>query len=347
MTIQSQIYDTTTLLGVYDQVAPVSSYWLDLCFPTVVVSDDEFIDFEKLTENRKLAPLVIPTSQGVPIYDRSSTQTRLKPAYVKPKDAVSPSRAIRKSAASGGVLLPNISPSARFNAIVADIMRTHGNAIDRREEWMAAQAIINGTVTLKGDSYPERIVSFNRDTNLTVVLGSGARWGDAGVSIIGNLNTWRTRMQKAKFGGKTTRLTVGPDAWAVMALDPEIKAQMSTQYRGTDATLRLGVREGEEAEYMGNLGSLQVWVYSGYYEDVDGTAIDYMSSKDIILTGPNIKGVRAYGAILDVDANLQAMKVFPKMWKQQDPSALYIMTQSAPLMVPVNPNNTLKATVLA
>lgn len=347
MTIQAQIYDTSTLLGVYEEVAPVSSYWLDLCFQQVVVSDDEYIDFEKLVENRKLAPLVIPTAQGVPIYGRSSTQTRIKPAYLKPKDPVSPSRAIKKSAASGGVLKPNNGPKARFDAIVADIMRTHANAIDRRLEWMAANAIINGTVTLKGDSYPEQILNFNRDSNLTIVLGSGARWGDSGVSIMANLNDWRTRVNRAKFGGKTTRLTLGSDALAVFLKDPEVLKQLDTTLRGSQATLNTGLREGDEAEYIGQIGSLAIWCYSGYYEDENGSAVNYMSTKDVVLTGPNIRGIRAFGAILDVDANLQAIQVFPKMWKQQDPSALFIMTQSAPIMVPVNPNNSLKATVLA
>ena len=43
----------------------------------------------------------------------------------------------------------------------------------------------------------------------------------------------------------------------------------------------------------------------------------------------------------------QPLPVFPKMWDEDDPSATILMTQSAPLMVPVNPNNTLRARVLA
>lgn len=347
MTIQVNLYDTSTLLGVYQDVAPVSSYWLNLCFGSIVVSDDEYIDFEKLVENRKLAPLVIPTSQGVGIYDKASSVTRLKPAYVKPKDAVSPSRLIKKSAESGGVLLANQTPQQRGNAIVADIIRTHANAIDRREEWLAAGAILDGKVTLKGDNYPEAIVDFGRAANHTVVLGSGARWGDSGVSIIDNIQTWVDRVKKAPFGGIVNRITVGVDVWAVMRKDAELLKLLDTTIRGSNDVLNRSLRTGEEAELVGRLGNLEVWVYSGYYQDASGAAVNYMSPKDIVLTGPNVMGVRAYGAILDHDANLQALRVFPKMWKQPDPSVMYIMHQSAPLMVPVNTNNTLKATVLA
>lgn len=348
MTITVNLYDTSTLLGVMRELAPVPSYWLDLCFPRAVNFDDEYIDFEKITENRKIAPFVAPTQQGVPIYDEGSTVTRLKPAYIKLKDPVTPSRLMKRSAASGGVVATGGSPAQRGNAIVGDIMRTHRNAILRREEWMAAQAIITGKVTISGENYPERVVDFGRAANHTVTLGVGARWGDSGVSIIADIETWRTRVRRAKFGGPVNRITVGPDVWEVMRKDPEILKQLDTQQRGTAADLNVGLMEGEEAEYVGRLsGTLDVWVYSGYYENASGTAVDYMSSKDIVLTGTNVMGHRCYGAILDMDANLQALSIFPKMWRENDPSAMFIMNQSSGLMVPVNPNNTLKATVLA
>ena len=90
-----------------------------------------------------------------------------------------------------------------------------------------------------------------------------------------------------------------------------------------------------------------MYVYSDYYQDEAGNAVPFMSSKDIVLTGPNVMGVRAFGAIMDAKAGLRALPKFPKMWEEEDPSAVMVMTQSAPLMIPVNPNNTLKATVLA
>lgn len=348
MTIQVTLYDTSTLLGVMRELAPVSSYWLDLCFPYAVNFEDEYVDFEKIVEGRKIAPFVSPMNQGVPIYSERSEVTRLKPAYIKMKDPISPNRLFKRSAASGGVMAQGGTPASRYNAIVGDILRTHLNAQDRREEWLAAQAIINGQVTISGEDYPERLVDFKRAANHTIVLGAGARWGEAGVSILGDIETWRTRARKAKFGGPTNRITVGPDVWDVMRVDAEILKQLDTQIRGTTASLNIGLREGEEAEYMGRLGgTLDVWVYSGFYEDADGNAVEYMSPKDIVLTGANIMGHRCYGAILDKKAGYQPLRTFPKMWENEDPSVVYVMSQGSPLMVPVNPNNTIHATVLA
>jgi hypothetical protein len=57
-------------------------------------------------------------------------------------------------------------------------------------------------------------------------------------------------------------------------------------------------------------------------------------------------GVRAFGAILDSKAGLQALPIFAKMWDQEDPSVTFVMSQSAPLMVPRDPNGSLYASVL-
>ena len=93
MAISHTVYDTATLLGVMrdnDMMQPPSNYWLGM-FGGTVMFDDEYVDFGKIQENRKIAPLVVPTAQGVPIYSAAEQVQRVKPAYMKPKDAVSAS----------------------------------------------------------------------------------------------------------------------------------------------------------------------------------------------------------------------------------------------------------------
>lgn len=346
MTIQHQLYDTSTLLGVYREMPEASNYWLNLHFGSTVTFTDEYIDFEKLVVGRKLAPFVAPTAQGRPIFSQGSNITRFKPAYVKPKDAVTPTRLFKKL--PGQMLSPNAgTPSSRYNSIVADILSTHRMAIERRWEWLAAQAIIDAAVTIEDEDYPARVVDFQRDAANTKVLLSTARWGQSASDIMGDIEAWRTQVRRAKFGGPTNRLTVSPDVWDVMRKDAGVLKQLDTQTRGTTANLNIGLREGELVEYVGMLsGTLAVYVYSDYYELPNGTAVPYMAEGVVVLSGPNVNGIRAFGAIVDKKADFQATPVFPKMWEQEDPSATFIMSQSAPLMVPVNPNNTLKATVL-
>ena len=72
-----------------------------------------------------------------------------------------------------------------------------------------------------------------------------------------------------------------------------------------------------------------------------------MDPRDALFVSPAVEGIQAFGAILDSAANLEVADVFSKMWDQPDPSARFIMSQSAPLMIPVNPNCTAKVRVVA
>lgn len=353
MAIDNQIYDTSTLLGVMNDkrtMDPPSNYWLDLCFGSVLTFDDEYIDFSQISSTRKLAPLVVPTAQGKPIYSAAERLTRVKPAYVKPKDPVTASRMLKRSAGLGELGTgKKLTPAQRYQAIVTDILKQHRHSIERRWEWLAAEAVIHGRVTLEDEAYPKTVVDFQRDAGNTIALTAGNYWGDAGVSIVDSVQGFKKIVRDAKFGGPTNRLTVGSDVWEVMRKDDELKELLNTNYRqDTNASLNLGLREGLDVEWVGKLAStLDVWVYSDYYQLENGDTQPFMSPKDVVLTGANVDGVRCFGAIADKRAGFQPLPVFPKMWDAEDPSVTQVMTQSAPLMVPVNPNNTLRATVIA
>lgn len=347
------IHDTATLYGVIRDDArmqPPPNYWLSLCFPNQINFTDEYVDFSQITDTRKLAPLVVPTAQGKPIYSAAERLSRVKPAYLKPKDPVTATRMIKRAAGLGELRGAAMTPAQRYNAIVADIQREHRRAIERRWEWMAAQAIQFGEVALEDEAYPRTVINFGRAAGHSITLTGGNQWGDNGVSIMNDIEGWRTTVRNAMYGGPTNRLTVGTAAWEALRQDTEIRELLKVDYRPSNngVQLNLGIREGLDVEYVGRLsGTLDVWVYSDYYRLPNGTMVPFMDPRDIVLTGPNVQGVRCFGAIQDADAQFQALEIFPKMWRENDPSATFIMNQSAPLMVPVNPNVTFRARVVA
>lgn len=354
MAIENTIYDSRTLLGVFwddRYMEPPANYWLSNFFPNTVTFETEEIDFSKLNDVRKLAPLVVPTAQGKPIYSAAERRSVVKPAYVKPKDPVTASRLIRRAAGLGelGRTQP-LTPMQRYMAIIGDIQRQHRYAIERRWEWLAAEAVIHGRNILEDEAYPRTVVDFLRDPSHNITLGAGARWGDAGVSIMNWVEAARDKVRNARYGGVVNRITLGSKAWEVLRNDNEIKELLNTQYRLNtgDISIKYGLRQGLDVEYVGSLGqNTQLFVYSDYYQEADGTVVPFMDPRDVVLTSPSISGVRAFGAIQDIAANLQAMPVFSKMWNEEDPSATFVMNQSAPLMVPVNPNASLRARVVA
>lgn len=356
MSIDFPIYGSRELYGVmYDKrIEAPSNYWLNLLYPNTHQSVKEEIIFEKITGRRRIAPFVLPTVQGKPIYGRQGSEvTMFKPAYIKPKDAVRPAEMLKRQPGDLFNDQPR-TPRQNFDLEVTNVMAYHRSAINRRWEWMAARAAIDGMVTIGGDDYPDVVVDFRRDAGHTIVLGSGSRWGETGVSILDDIQSWMNTMSNASFGGLANRLTVAPDVWDVMRKDQELLEEMDLFRRGnTELNIPTGLTGPAQAENsfarrMGSLGAgVDLWVYNDYYQDNSGSPVKYLADGEVVLTAPGVEGVKAFGAILDAKAGLVPVDIFPKMWDEEDPSARFCMSQSAPLMIPVNPNCTLKAKVLA
>lgn len=353
------IYTPHDLYAVmYDERMEVeTSFWLDNYFGASFFSTQEEILFDKLATTRKIAPFMLPNEQGKPIYRREGERLQsFKPAYTKPKDAVRPSEMLQRQP---GELVRQglLSPQARYNAEVIRIAQYHRNAIKRLWDWMAAKAILDGmvTITYMGDNGTKGqtvTLDFGRAAGHTVTLGSGSRWGDSDVSIFDLVQSWMDTMAAAEFGGAAQDLILGPQAYAVFRKDAEIKALMDKNFRGSDdVDVRRGLVRKDVMQPMTKVGSLgaglNVWLYTGTFQADNGSLVNIMDPRDAVLIAPGVEGVKAFGAILDEDAGLNATDIFSKMWSQPDPSARFIMSQSAPLMIPVNPNRTFRARVVA
>lgn len=349
MSIDFKIFDTETLLGVFfdtQNLGPVETYFFDM-FTGLNVSDNEYVEFNRVGGNRKLAPYVMPTAMGKPIYSAAESVTRMKPGYIKIKDPVSASHVLKRRAGFGemGNSQP-MTPGRRYLMIVADIVKQHRDAITRTWEKQASDALRTGSITLKGDDYPERVVNFQRSSDHDVVLTGAAQWSSTS-DILSSIQTYVTRCRRAKWGGPVTRLTVGADVLDVLLKNEGVREMLKNDsFRNPSnggMELNLGLREGQFVERIGRLGSnLELYSYSDYYEDENGDPIEFLGKNEALFTGPNIQGIKCYGAISDLRAQLQAMPVFMKMWESDDPSATLIMSQSAPLMAPVRPDSTLR-----
>ena len=190
-----------------------TSHWLDMFFPNTFVSTQEEIAFSKLNASRRIAPFMLPNEPGKPIYRREGERIEsFKPAYTKPKDAVRPSEMI---ALTPGEIVKRealMSPVARYNREVNRIVTFHRNSIMRLWDFMAARAILNGTLTINYGNGVAPIIDFNHDTGHTIILGAGNRWGDAGVNIFNGIQSYVDLIANAEFGGSATDIILGATA---------------------------------------------------------------------------------------------------------------------------------------
>ena len=337
------LYSTAELRKVIVDSRPPVQYFIDRLYPEQMNFDTEEIMFDELRHGRRMAPFVAPNVQGR-VLKRSGFYTKtFRPAYVKPKDAVTPGKMLRRIAGEG--LLGEMSPEQRWKATVAAYQLDQRKQIFRRWEWMAAQAALYGAVTISGEDYPTVTIDFGRAANHTVILTGTALWSDTvNSNPIDNLELWAKRVHDAE-GFVVTRVTMGTTAWQLFRKHPAVKELLETR-RGSESIAETGPGLGESVQFKGTIGNFDIYVYSDLYEDDDGVMQAMMDPRDVFLEASGgYEGVRAFGAIMDAKAGLKPLDIFPKMWENEDPSVIYLLSQSAPLMIPSRPNCTLRARV--
>ncbi len=337
------LFSTNILRGVVQSLIAPSSFLLDRFFPTVQTDQTEEIHFDMIDKTRRLAPFVSPLVEGKIVSSRAHSTKTFKPAYIKDKRVWDGNRALKRSA--GEQIGGSLTPMDRMRALLAMDLVDQLEMLQRRQEWMAAQALRTGKVTVVGDSYPSVVVDFGRDASLTITLAGAAKWDQTGVNPLDNLRAWSLLVLQ-KTGVFPTDVVMDVDAWVLFSNNQAVKDRIALQRRlGEMPTLTQGAPLTEGGVYMGNVDGFNIWVYAGWYLDDSGAEQPMLPSGTVLMTSPQLQGVRAYGAIRDEEAGYQAMPYFPKSWVEKDPAVRYLLMQSAPLMVPTRPNASLCATV--
>ncbi|MGU3286464.1 major capsid protein [Methylobacterium mesophilicum] len=326
-------YSTARLLGAYGVIDRPVSFLYDTFFTSEQTFDTEEVYFDKVERARRLAPIVSPAVQGKAERLRGYYANSFRPAYVKPKHVIEPWRTLRRR--PGEALLGELSLAERRDRIVIDTLQVQDDQITRREEYMAAQMLLTGAVTVVGEDYPAQVVDMGRPAGNTVALTGAARWGQSGVDPMVSIQAWSALLQNAS-GFAPTKVIMDPLAWALF-LQSSTVARVMNSFRQTTGNVDLagtavgGV--GGEAVLGGTVGQFEFYVYQQFYTDDLGNVLKFMPDNSVIMGNPaGCQGTRLYGAIQDV-RSLVALPRYPKMWVTEDPSAEFMMTQSAPLPV--------------
>lgn len=353
-----ELWQTSTMLGVFRDSRPENWYFGGF-FPNQMRSPDEWIDFEKLPiRSRRLAPFVKPMGRGHSVFTDKVQGYRFKPANLVVEDSVDPLRPLTfQPGIDASMLHPgSLTPMQRLALIKMQMIEESQTAVERRWEWMRARAIIDGKVTCDYKDGASVLVDFQRDADHTEIL-SGSYWNTDGFSILGHIQTVLDTVNDAEFGGLVTRITMGNSVASVVRQSIEIMAHMDTTISGGVHRVDRGLTSGEKIYKFGELfvgGNsghvVELWVNNETYTDETGAQVRYLGSKDVIFTAaPSaVNGYECFGMIVDKDAKYQALPMFPKNFETGERVKVEnISVESAPLFVPINPNATYKATVLA
>lgn len=331
------------------------TFFLDKFFSVKVQSKTGTILIETLPEvGRRLAAFSSPLVPGKPITGKGSAIAALKPAYLKHTTPVDPSSQVVTAGDDFGLLSGD--PALEHVRERLRITLEHNARIERTWEYMAAFATIHGYIDTEYEGAPQSRINFGRDAALTVTKTAGTYWGTAGVSIIDDIQTYKGLMSDAENGGRAKIMLVGTKVAALLVKearkDGELHELLDTRY-GVDSSFVRGLRDDEPVNYLGRLsGMIDVYEYDASYETIDNdgqrVTVRPLAANEIALIAQDFVGIRGFGRIEDLAANYAPVEIFGRNFiAEGSPQREVVDHQSAPIMIPAEPNKTLKATVMA
>lgn len=333
------IFDTHVLNRVVEERVEPINWLVANFFPEVSTSTDETIMFDKTNERQLVTPFVSPLHQGRVINEAGYETESFRPAYAKDLRTFDPSKAFRRR--PGEKIGGTLTPAQRLQASVAFAADEQLSMLNRRFEVMAGDVLVNGTETISGEAYPTVIVNFKRKASLRVVNSGADNWAVGKAGMIQQVED--TAQEVADESGVAPdKVVMTSDSWKLLKTDPEFDKLIDrTKNHKSDTDILVGPRifKKNSVRYVGHMGDLALYVYSGVYTDPeDMVTKPILPAFTVLVGGSGVDGVRHFGAIRDLDAGLQARQYFVKSWTTPNPSARWLLMQSAPLLVPYRIN---------
>lgn len=320
-------------------VDPSFSFLADTFFPREKQFTTDFIEFDIVEHGRHLAPFVSPLTQGQPTRRKGYRTVQFKPAYIKMSFNVTPGDGFTRMAGEkyGGEL----TPRQRLDRAMASQIATHDDMIQNRLEWMAAQALVSGSIVVTGPDYPAQTVSFDRNSNLALTVGTA--WSTVATATpIDDIQTMALRINQYSRGGQADTIVMSGTAFSNATKNSQFRDLLDTVKNLSPGTggFETGPRNTRNATLQGRLaGRFDLWTYDGYYEDDTGTSTLYVAANKVIVADrASLEGTKMFGAILDMES-LVAQRHFVKTRTVWDPSAEELLSQSAPMVNMRRPNS--------
>lgn len=325
------IYDTNVLIQVVPNLMTSQNWLLDKFFPNITESDTEEVSIDVDVGLRRLAPFVSPLVEGKLVESRKFQTNSFKPAYIKDKRAPDLRKPIRRQI--GERIGGQYSAAEREMLNLQFELTDQIDMINRRLEWMAASALQTGTVTVTGEGYETQVVDFGRSSDLTIALSGADKWpetveaGKTNTKPTDDIEDWAQRMLKES-GAVATDIVFTTKSWKAFRLDTSVKDSAITfpALSPFGNQINPGTQIKTGAVYKGRWGNYDLWVYNDWFIDpLDGKEKPMIADGSVIMSGADLMGTRAFGAIIDPAFNYGPMAYAPKSWLQHDPAQRFIL----------------------
>ena len=338
-------FDTYALIAIAEEIVPKQTFFKDRYAPTgegdIFKADKVLTEYRK--GDRKMAAFVSPRAGDIPMDRRGYSIHEYQPAFIAPSRLLTVDE-LRKRG-FGEALYSNSTKSERAARLILEDMKDMSLRIERREEWMVAQTMINNACTMQeyiddktqGDTLYVKFF----DTASEHLYVPAAQWNSWAVMRADVIAMCR---QLSKRGLPAVDLVLGTDVAEAVLEFEELQRLLDKNSGIITGKIEEELSPYDGVVYMGpvNFGGFKLNLIS-----VDETYVDerdveqkYFPATSAMVTAPNCCHTM-YGQITQIDygstdfADHAGIRV-PKFTLDQDKDIRKLRLGSRPLVAPKN-----------
>lgn len=349
MANEVNIYTPRYLAEVVRQAPPVHTFFRDTFFTNIKTFATERVDIDLVKGDRRMAAFVHPRVGGEVLKSQGYQTESYKPPLINPYDVTNADQLMQRL--PGEDMYSGVTPAQRAAKKLLDEYKVLNDATTRREEWMAVQAIVTGSIPVVGKGVNETI-SFGLTNKIT--LTGDNKWDGSKADILGNLGDWVDKVLHGGFAnvdmvimGKTAKNLFFDNEKVQKVLDN--RRMMLGELAPKD--LPNGVR------YLGRLAdpSLELYSYGEvYYDDwtdpAKPTTKPLIPENAVVLISSKPDYMLAYGACTYIDDASQQWVTAEtsrllRSYVEHHPDRRFLELQAHPLPIPDKVDSWLVATV--
>lgn len=322
-------YETREMLAAIEQKPPVRTFLLATFFSGSEQHTTRHVDIDVFRGKRRMAPFVSHRSEGKVIEKQGFKTYTFTPPYIKPKYVLTAEDLGLREMGQNIYMPGNASPQALADQKVGKCIDEADEMITRREEWMAAQALNTGKITVRGEGI-DADIDFLMPSAHKITLGATDLFTHADSNPITILRAKQQIITKAS-GIVPTDAVFGTDVVNAFLDNAKMAALLDNRRIDMGQIDPRTLPEG--CTYIGFLKgpNIDIWSYEEWYQDDNGDDQPMVPVDKIFLGSRRTRNTRHYGAIQDLEATA-AVRMFPKSWVIKDPSSLVVLVQSAALV---------------
>lgn len=302
-------------------------------FNQVFTYGTRVIDIDKAIEAEAVAGYVNPNSEA-PTIDKEDFDTdTFRIPYSKEKMEIGATMLGQRSIGEDIYMEP-LSPDARAQQQLGKDLTMLNKRQDRLEELQRAECLQSGIVTVRGKGV-NRVVTFLSDSDHFRTITGSLAWNNRSTAkVLENLSDYVQFLRDKGF--MPQEVICGSKAVRDLVYNDEIVDLLDKRnlYAGTIDPKKM---TREKVAYWGYLTDPGLFIYeyvANYLDPLSRKLKPYIDPDTIVITCADMDGRRHYGSIQDVK-NKRARNIigqrFQKVWETPEPSALWLLNQTAPL----------------